>query len=203
MIKKSEGIILRVTPFSESDAIITIYSKNYGKKSFIIKGGLSKKSKKRVFIKEGYWIEFVFYEKSTREIQKLTDIHLVQYFFNIMNKPLGFCLLLTMIEIFREVIYEEEVPDIELYNFLIQSIQALEKNENMLDIWLNFHEELLAFVGYGKEVQESFQYYSSNTASFIKQAYSIYNKFAKNIEGFKIPKSFEVLKQMYNINAGY
>jgi DNA repair protein RecO (recombination protein O) len=154
MIKKDEGLILRVTPFSESDAIITIYTQNHGKKSFFVKGGLSNKSKKRPLLKEGYWVEFVFYDKSTRELQKITDIHLVHFFMELTMNPIKNCLYLCIVEIFREVVKEEEICDDDLYQFLIQYVNEMEESKKIFELWLNFHEELLSKIGYGMEVHE-------------------------------------------------
>ncbi len=199
MIKKDEGLILRVIPFSESDAILSIYSKNHGKKSFFVKGGLSNKSKKRPFLKEGYWVEYVFYDKSTRELQKITDIHLVQFFMELSTNPIKNCLFLCILEIFREVVKEEEVCDEDLYQFLIHYVKEMESTEKIFELWLNFHEELLAKIGYGVDVQEPiFNPYHQDyfIHQFMQMAYKIYNEFSKNIDNFKIPKSFEVLKQL-------
>lgn len=200
MIKKDEGVILRVTPFSESDAILTIYTKNHGKKSFFVKGGLSLKSKKRPFLKEGYWVEFVFYDKPTRELQKITDLHLIQFFIELHTNPIKNCLVLCMIEIFREVVQEEEICDKNLYQFLIQYITQIEgSSNNVFKLWLNFHEELLTKIGYGMEVQEpSANYFNHQNYFhlFVQNCYKIYNEFSKNIESFKIPKSFDVLRQL-------
>jgi len=201
MIKKTEGIILRVTPYSESDAVCLIYTKSYGKKSFFVKGGLSKRTKKRVYLKEGLWVEIVFYEKSSRQLQKLTDIHLVQHFMDISTHPIKLCLWLNMIEVFRDVIYEEELPDEDLYNFLIQSKASLENcTSNWEEVWIHFHMDLLAQIGYGGNMVSD---YSNNeyglSKNFVSKAYRVYEEYAKHIEGFRIPKSFEVLKQMLGV----
>jgi DNA repair protein RecO (recombination protein O) len=198
MIKKDEGLILRVTPFSESDAIVSIYTKNHGKKSFFVKAGLSHKSKKRPFLQEGYWVEFVFYERTTRELQKITDIHLIQLFIELTTHPIKNCLLLCMIELFREVVREEEIPDEDLYQFLTQYIISMDASSNVFEVWLNFHEDLLTKIGYGTRVEEPLPNYVHQDFyhSFIKTSYQAYNEFSKNIDNFKIPKSFEVLKQL-------
>lgn len=198
MIKKDEGLILRVTPFSESDAVVSIYTKNHGKKSFFVKAGLSHRSKKRPFLKEGYWVEFVFYDRTTRELQKITDIHLVKLFIELTTHPIKNCLLLCMIELFREVVQEEEVCDEDLYQFLVQYVTALDSATDVFEVWLDFHEDLLTKIGYGTEIQEPLRAYLHQDFyhSFVKSSYKAYNEFSRNIDNFKIPKSFEVLKQL-------
>lgn len=200
MIKKEEGFILRVTPFMETDVVLSIFTKNHGSKSFFIKGGLSNRSKKKPILKEGNWVEFVFYDKPSRSLQKITDIHLVKFFLQLSSHPIKNCLFLCMIEIFREVVREEEVPDEELYQLVSEYIMDLEITDNPFERWLDFHEELLMRIGYGREIRDSYSTYSysENHHTFIQNAYKNYHEFSKNIDNFKIPKSFEVLKQLLN-----
>lgn len=205
MIKKDEGIILNVIPFSDTDAILSIYSQNHGKKSFIVKGGLSNKSKKRPYMQVGYWVEFIFYEKATRELQKITDIHLIYLFKELNSSPIKNCLFMTMIELFRETVREEETPDKHLYHFFINYIIQLENTQNPWKIWLEFHEFLLAQIGYGGNIiqEPSFEYSHIYCPSifFLQKVQKIYNEYSKHIENFKIPKSFEVLRQLVRIDT--
>ncbi len=198
MIKKDDGIILRVTSYSDTDAIILIYTKLHGKKSFFVKGGLSNRSKIKPFLQVGHWVEFVFYDKASRELQKITDLHLVKFFIELTTQSMKTCFWWCMLELFNQVVYEEELPDEELYHFLIHNMIQLNDTMNNEQIWFDFHEELLLRIGYGKIVREINQNYESfmNKHNFIQRSYQIYDEFARNIESFKIPKSFEVIKQL-------
>ena len=83
IIEKTEGIILRKSDYGDSSSIITIYTRDFGKVSAILKGAKSPKSKYGASGDILNRVELVFYKKEGRQVQTISQIDLVKHYQNI------------------------------------------------------------------------------------------------------------------------
>ncbi len=77
---KTAALVLRTTPFQESSLIVKLFTKEQGKVSVIAKGARRLKSSLRGYLEPLSYIEAIYYYKSTREIQTLAKVDLIQAF---------------------------------------------------------------------------------------------------------------------------
>ena len=75
MQASTEGIVLRSIKYGESSVIATIFSREFGRQSFIINSARSNKSKNKARILQPlFLVEFVSYQKQSREVQRVKEI---------------------------------------------------------------------------------------------------------------------------------
>lgn len=196
-VRKSESVILRVTPYLEYDALLTVYAFDYGRVSLIAKGGFSKRSKLKPYLQIATIAELAFYQQENRQIQPIKEIHLSYVYQKVSIDPCLFAMASAFVEIFQQAVQEEELPDLELFTFLKTALISLDQTDYPFQLWLDFHLQLLDFIGYGSQVHEPESPYSSNfKQSFIQQAQDIYQVYAEHIDTFSTPKAFQVLLQL-------
>jgi len=82
---KTEALVLRSIPFQESSSIVRMFTREQGKIAVIAKGARRMKSGLRGFLEPLNYIEAIYYYKSTRDIQTLSKIDLIQSYFS--NAP--------------------------------------------------------------------------------------------------------------------
>ena len=77
MIVKTRAIILRETKYRDQSKICSIYAREFGKMSVIIKGARNPKNKLSGLFSAGNVLDLVLYKKSSRDIQLVSDGNLV------------------------------------------------------------------------------------------------------------------------------
>ena len=82
MIKNSKCVILHTMKLSESSKIITTYSEDYGKLSFVAKGAFSNKSKFLGLLETSYLINAEFYFKENRDLHILSNAEIIHRYKN-------------------------------------------------------------------------------------------------------------------------
>ena len=136
MLNKTAGIVLNHIKYTDSSIIVTIYTKNFGKQSYIIKNIHGKKSKIKFNLFRPLSIlelEIIYREK--RELQTLSEARIAHPYGSLHNDILKSSLALFISEIlFRSL--REETSNIELYNFL--ELYLLKLDAEIVSIE-NFH----------------------------------------------------------------
>ena len=79
-IIKTEAVILSKMNYGDTSNILSVYTKDYGKLSVIIKGAKSSKSKSGLIADPPNLVQIVIYKKDTRDLQVLSSIDLISYF---------------------------------------------------------------------------------------------------------------------------
>ena len=130
MIEKTEGIVLKSIPYKESSNIVQIYTKDWGLKSFIIKGG----RKKNAAIHSSLFqplqlLSLIAYVNPKKNLSQLKEVNILRnlnyIYCNIIKSSLAFFL--------TEVItlsLKEELKDEDIYSFLYSSIVELNEKED-------------------------------------------------------------------------
>ena len=77
MIVKTRAVILRETKYRDQSKICSIYTREFGKISVIIKGARNPKNKLSGLFNAGNVVDLVLYKKSSRDIQLVSDGNLV------------------------------------------------------------------------------------------------------------------------------
>jgi DNA repair protein RecO (recombination protein O) len=74
MLKKTKGIVLRRFSYGDNSKIAHIYTREFGKQSYLIFGGKSRKNKTDRLLQPMYVLDMQTYHKENRELHKIKEI---------------------------------------------------------------------------------------------------------------------------------
>ncbi|MDL2221681.1 DNA repair protein RecO [Parabacteroides sp. OttesenSCG-928-N08] len=136
MLSKTRAIVLHSLPFNDKQAIIYMYTEQFGRVSYLTSRGRGKKStlSKALFMPLSL-LELEVEHQPKRELQRIKECRLSMPTNNIACNPIKNVVALFVSEILYRVIRETE-PDARLFQFLVQSTRILEESEQGI---ANFH----------------------------------------------------------------
>ena len=119
MIVNTEGIVFRAVPFDDHQLITSVYTPEYGLKNCIVPGAYSKSGKtgKHIYFQPLCILDIVYYERSGRTLQKITDVHYRHIFEQWHTHPIKSSYGFVLAELLSKSI-PAELPNEELYRFL-------------------------------------------------------------------------------------
>lgn len=149
MIHKTEGIVLRTLKYQESGLITTVYTREYGKRTFMIKSYRSARSRhKYSYFQPLSLIDLVYFYKENRDIHNINESKLAILLNEAQSHPVKLSLGLAMVEIFYDCVKEEE-QNIELYEFMRGTILYLDQQDrHLIHIFVYFLMHLSRFLGF-------------------------------------------------------
>jgi DNA repair protein RecO (recombination protein O) len=125
---KTEALVLKTTPFQESSLIAKLFSKEQGKVSVIAKGARRLKSSLRGYLEPLSYIEAIYYYKSTREIQILAKVDLIQAFCG-NNADLKCNVFSTaVLELIDRTVYDHQ-HDEEIFAAAVRALKAMDQED--------------------------------------------------------------------------
>lgn len=121
MIEKTRGIILHQVKYSDSGIVVQVYTRKFGRLSFLIKGLRNKKAgKQNVFFQPLFILDLEIYYKASREIQMLKDFSVYYSPVNIQSEIKKSSVAIFLGEILTSVL-REETPHEDLFDFICES----------------------------------------------------------------------------------
>jgi DNA repair protein RecO (recombination protein O) len=142
-ILKTEGIVLSKLDFQESSKIVRIYTKDYGKKSFIVKAARSKRSKTGNVVDPLNHLEVLFYQKDSRDIQMISDVALINFYPHLKNDYESLIYSSAITELIDRLIHEAE-PNERLLKGTLRIFELI--NENVREAKKYFVKYLFFFL---------------------------------------------------------
>lgn len=147
-ILKDRGFVLKKKKYRETSKLITIFSENAGKINLIAKGVRTPKSKKSAVLEPLNFIEYVYYDKPTRELQYISSADFIDDFSSIKSDFEKLKIAYTIIELTNIFSHEGQTND-ELFELIHQSFISLNKNlELNFYVLVNFLINLCEIAGY-------------------------------------------------------
>jgi len=156
MILRSEAIVLRVRPFRDSSLICQFYTQAFGRKDMLAKGVRSKRGRqKHALFQVGSQLQVVFYDRSTRELQSLSESSLAHTYACLYTEPARMMYAQLGCEVFAQAVQEEEAnPD--AYHLLKEYLLALDAPEARLySVLIAFLVGMCAERGFGLTCPEA------------------------------------------------
>jgi len=149
MLVSTEGIVIRNTRYSESSAIVKIYTLSHGMLSFIIPGVYSAKGRiKPSLIQSLQLLELTFYFRENRNLNKVKEMVPVRGMPTLHFDLKKSALAMVVSELVNKTIREEEKNE-ELYGFLKKAILILENHQGMiLNFLVVFMIQLARYLGF-------------------------------------------------------
>jgi len=128
VIIKTRAVILREIKFRDQSKICSLYSREFGKISVIIKGARNPKNKLSGLFSAGNVVDLVLYKKNSRDIQLVTDG-------NLISSPMvpapdldRFAVLYRIIDLVRHATEGHE-KNLSLFKLLSGTLEELYSND--------------------------------------------------------------------------
>ena len=141
--------MLKTLKYGESSMISSIYTREFGLKSFIVQGYRSTRARKRhSYFQPMSNIDIVFYNKDNRDLQKITETSNVYFFKELQTHPIKISLGILIIEIFTSSVKEEEKNE-RLFEFLKSVLVEIDRQPTkLIHIFLYYLVHLTQFLGF-------------------------------------------------------
>lgn len=124
MITHTRAIILKSVDYQESSKIITVLSEKHGKIALIARGVKRPKNKLSGQIEIGNILDVVYYYKSSRSVQSLTEASIAFTSLSFRQDIERAAILFATLELVNQIVHENEVNE-SIFNFLITFIEWL------------------------------------------------------------------------------
>lgn len=125
MIVKTDAIVLRGMKYGETSRILTLYTRDYGRMSVIVKGARGAKSRFGAALDVMSHSAVVIYRKEQRELQLLTQADLITPYRGISADPERLMYGFALLEFILATVHGEEAHE-DLYDVLASSLAALD-----------------------------------------------------------------------------
>jgi DNA repair protein RecO (recombination protein O) len=179
LIVHTQAIVLNHIRYGESSLIVHLYTERLGRQTVFVKGAFSKKSQmKAALFQPMYVVETDIHYRDNRQIQRISNIRLLQAFHNILLNPMKSGIALFIAEVLTKTLREEEANS-ELFDFLTQSIHALNLMEKgIANFHLIFLVHLTRYLGFYPNLEE----FSGSMPAFFTQLIHLSFEGLENME---------------------
>lgn len=154
MIKNSNCIVLNTRKFSESSKIISVYSRDLGKLTFMAKGAFSNKSKFLGILETTYLIDAEFYFKTNREMHTLSNADILYRYKNLKKDFRSLTCAIICCELVNKTQTIGETNE-ELYDSFHKTLLSIDEGNSLIHT-LNFLIEVISYLGYQISIDENF-----------------------------------------------
>jgi DNA repair protein RecO (recombination protein O) len=149
MLYKTKGIVLSQIKYGETSLIVQVYTENWGRQSYMVKGGRAKKSAmKSNLFRPFFLLDMEVYHREGKNIQSVKEVRLSENLNHLIFDVHKSTLVLFLAEVCSKVLREEEQNQ-ELFVFLYNSIRYLDLTQESIRYFhLYFLCKLSRFLGF-------------------------------------------------------
>lgn len=141
MLVSTEGIVLHFIKYGESSVIATIFTRDFGRQSYLINAARSKKSQNKASLLQPlFFVDLVAYQKQTRELHRIKEIRSNQVYQNIPFEITKSSMAIFLAEVLYKSINEQESYP-EMYDFIKNSLlyfDLMETGSSNFHLWFLF-----------------------------------------------------------------
>jgi DNA repair protein RecO (recombination protein O) len=132
-IIKTEAVVLSKINYGDSSIIASLYSKETGRMSVIIKGGRSPKSKIGMMIDPLNHLEIVFYKKESRDVQILSGAEIISHFHHLKEDLERLKYSYAVIELVKKLSPENE-PNLKILKGIVRILSLFDSSNERPEI---------------------------------------------------------------------
>jgi DNA repair protein RecO (recombination protein O) len=141
MLEKTSGIVLHQMKYSDSGIVTQIYTREYGRQSFMIKGIRNKKAgRHNINFQPLSILDLVIYYKESRGMQTIKEFSVAYAPVDLYNDIKKSCTAIFLGEVLYSVL-KEESPHKEMFDYIKDSIVYF---DNCKERYSNFHIAFLS-----------------------------------------------------------
>lgn len=156
MITQTQGIVLRTVKYSDKSSIATIYTREFGRVSYMIYGI----SGKRSALKSALFLPLSILDISTihqpgREIQQMKDVR-IEYTINTLSgNPVKNAIALFLTELLHKTLKRQEADEI-IFDFIKKAVEMMDElEEGIANFHLIFMMRLTRYLGFEPNAEEA------------------------------------------------
>ena len=172
MLYKTDGILLDHTRYGESNAIVHIFTKELGTKSYMVNGVLGKKKGDKIILLQPLNIlELEVYNKENKEIQRIKEFKLIRHQERIPYIQERRAQTFFITEMLSQILRNEN-SNKPLYDFIENAVLFLDSDRVGIENYhLFFLFQLSSFLGFLPNGQNAtiFPYFDLREGSFVSK----------------------------------
>lgn len=206
MIIKQDAIVLKSINYSNSSQIVTLYTKNYGKISFIAKGSRNNKSKKfSGSFEPTLHVEVVYRQKNVGALCVVREFDIVDHFYNVRKSLERIYNALYLVDFVNECTTSHDSSQ-GLFQLLQTSLKYLSLQANCEKVRYFFQVKALVLIGLlpyfrecyycGRKFTERAIFFDTNESAIVcrKCQTKIMGRFLEiSLQTLKILQSLELI----------
>ena len=127
-IIKTEAVVLSKLNYGDSSSIVSLFTKEYGKISAMLKGGRNPKSKLSLVVDPINYLEIIFYNNPSRDLQILSSADIKAYFHKIKEDLDKLKYAHSVIELVKNLSVEHEINK-KLFSGVIRILELMEEGK--------------------------------------------------------------------------
>ncbi len=147
MLQRTEGIVLKTSPFGEADLIVTFLTRDYGILKTFAKSPRKIKSRFGSSLEPLTYSKISFWGKEDASLPRLTQSDIINSFHSIRSALECFLKVSEIIELTLNFIPEREVCK-KVYSLVLNTLHAIEDDCNTGLLIIYYKLKLLEAVGY-------------------------------------------------------
>ena len=149
MLEKTKGIVLHQIKYTDSGIVTQIYTRKFGRQSFLIKGMRNKKTgKHNINFQPLFILDMELYYKAAREMQTLKEFSVSFAPYEIYSNIKKSSVAIFLGEVLTSVL-KEETPHDEMFKYIEESIKYFEScKESFANFHIAFLAGLSSFLGF-------------------------------------------------------
>ena len=140
-----EGIVLARRNYGEADRILSVYTKNHGRISYLAKGVRRPASRKRGHIE--VFNQINFQAAHGRGLDIMLEAEIIENFPEIRKSLKKVSLAYYFMEVIGRITHEGEKNE-ELYSHILENVRTLKTETKLKNLRLNFILKLLTLLGF-------------------------------------------------------
>jgi DNA repair protein RecO (recombination protein O) len=153
-IVKTEAVVLSKMDYRDSSNILSLYTKDSGKMSAILKGARSSKSKKGYIAEPLNHLQIIIYRKDSRDLQLLSSADLISHFPKIKEDLDKLKYSLAILELIKKLTPDNETNS-KLFSALTRILFLLNSSDESPKITFGrFFLFFLKEIGYGIQLNK-------------------------------------------------
>jgi len=150
MLISTEGIVLHFIKYGESSVITTIFTRDFGRQSYLVNAARSKKSQNKASLLQPlFFVDIVAYQKHSRELHRIKELRNNHVYQNLPFEITKSSIAIFLAEVLYKSINEQESYP-EMYDFIKNSLlyfDLMETGSANFHLWFLFRlTEYLGFL---------------------------------------------------------
>lgn len=149
MLEKTRGITIQQIKYTDSGIIAHLYTRKFGRQSFLIKGMRKRKTGKHCIMFQPLSVlELEMYYKPSREMQMLKEFSLSWIPYSLSSDIRKSSVAMFLGEVLSSVL-KEETPEEEMFDYIERSVKWFDEcKENFANFHIAFLTGLCSYLGF-------------------------------------------------------
>lgn len=153
-IIKTEAIVLSKINYGDTSKIVSLYTKEYGKMSAIVKGARSPKSKIGLQVDPINYLQLVIYLKEEREVQLISNVDVLNHFPNIKLDFEKIQFSYAVLELIKNLTHENDSNE-KLFRAIIRILELINEGKESPNIlFARFLIYFLKEIGFELQIEK-------------------------------------------------